>query len=152
MRTLSGTSVWRLQSRYTLSRRECCIKFPQNQRCRAKIALHPPKSRWRTFLLTPLLHFPLIHSRQGARRAGGGYRGTFGFRKRIALQGGVAATITPVAPLCATKWTSWGRPSKPWKNKHLGVDIHDPNARTMTPGVTKNLQAEKLRADSSFPP
>ena len=27
----------------------------------------------------------------------------FGFRKRIALQGGVAATITPVALLCATK-------------------------------------------------
>ena len=27
----------------------------------------------------------------------------FGFRKRIALQGGVAATVTPVALLCATK-------------------------------------------------
>ena len=38
-----------------------------------------------------------------SRRAGGGYRGTFGFRKRIALQGGVAATVTPVALLCATK-------------------------------------------------
>ena len=37
------------------------------------------------------------------RRAGGGYRGTFGFRKRIALQGGVAAAVTPVALLCATK-------------------------------------------------
>ena len=46
-------------------------------------------------------------SRQGVRRAGGGYRGTFGFRKRIALQGGVAATVTPVALLCATKF--WKR-------------------------------------------
>ena len=26
-----------------MSRIECRIKFPQNQRCRAKIALHPPK-------------------------------------------------------------------------------------------------------------
>ena len=59
----------------------------------------PPKSRCRTFLRTPLSHFPLIRSRQGARRAGGGYRGTFGFRKRIALQGGIAATVTPVALL-----------------------------------------------------
>ena len=101
--SLSGTSVWRPQSRYTVSRIECRIKFPQNQRCRAKIALHPPKSRCRTFLRTPLSHFPLIRSRQGVRRAGGGYRGTFGFRKRIALQGGIAATVTPVALLCATK-------------------------------------------------
>ena len=82
---LSGTSVWRPQSRYTVSRIECRINFPQKQRCRAKIALHPRKSRCRTFLRTPLSHFPLIRSRQGARRAGGGYRGTFGFRKRIAL-------------------------------------------------------------------
>ena len=100
---LSGTSVWRPQSRYTVSHIECRIKFPQNQRCRAKIALHPPKSRCRTFLRTPLSHFPLIRSRQGVQRAGGGYRGTFGFRKRIALQGGIAATVTPVALLCATK-------------------------------------------------
>ena len=109
---LSGTSVWRPQSRYTVSRKDCRIKFPQNQRCRAKIALHPRKSRCRTFLRTPLSHFPLIRSRQGVRRAGGGYRGTFGFRKRIALQGGIAATVTPVALLCATKvligWVLWG--------------------------------------------
>ena len=102
-RVLSGTSVWRPQSRYTVSRIECRIKFPQNQRCRAKLALNPPKSRCRTFIQTPLSHLPLVRSRQGARRAGGGYRGTFGFRKRIALQGGVAATVTPVALLCATK-------------------------------------------------
>ena len=108
---LSGTSVWRTESRYTMSRIECRIKFPQNQRCRAKIALHPPKSRCCTFLWTPPpLHLPLIRSRQGAggggvsRQAGGGYRGTFGFWKRIALQGGVAATVTPVALLCATKF------------------------------------------------
>ena len=48
-------------------------------------------------------------------------------------------------------WTSWGhsrgspgskisgRPSKPWKNKHLGADIHDPNTRTsVTPGGCTN--------------
>ena len=40
---LSGTSVWRPQSRYTMLHIECRIKFPQNQRCRAKIALHPPQ-------------------------------------------------------------------------------------------------------------
>ena len=57
---------------------ECRIKFPQNQRCRAKIARHPPKPRCRTFLRPPLSHFPLIRSRQGARRAGGEYRGAFG--------------------------------------------------------------------------
>ena len=96
-----------------MSRIEGRIKFPQNQRCRAKIALHPPKSRCRTFLRTPLSHFPLIRSRQGARRAGGGYRGTFGFRKRIALQGGVAATVTPVALNCATKRAKFRSP-------HLG--------------------------------
>ena len=38
---LSGTSMWRPQSRYTVSRIECRINLPQNQRCRAKIALHP---------------------------------------------------------------------------------------------------------------
>ena len=105
---LSGTSVWRPQSCYTVSRIECRIKFLQNQRCHAKIALHPPKSRCRTFLQTPLSHFPLICSRQGAQQAGGGYRGTFGFRKRIALQGGIAATVTPVALLCATKFLVCG--------------------------------------------
>ena len=106
--SLSGTSVWRPQSRYTVSRIECRSEFPQNQRYRAKIVLHPPKSRCRTFLRTPLSHFPLIRSRQGAkggvsRRAGGGHRGTLGFRKQIALQRGVAATVTPVALLCASK-------------------------------------------------
>ena len=103
---LSGTSVWRPQSRYTVSRIECRIKFPQNQRCRAKIALHPPKSRCRTFLWTPPValssHSQHAVPRGVSRRAGGRYRGTFGFRKRIALQGGVAATVTPVARLCTT--------------------------------------------------
>ena len=103
--------MWRPQSRYTVSRIECRIKFPQNQRCRAKIALHPPKSTCRTFLRTPLSHFPLIRSRQGARWAGGGYRGTFGFRKRIGLQGDIAATVTPVALLRATKSLPWQKQS-----------------------------------------
>ena len=45
-----------------------------------------------------------------------------------------------------------GRPSKPWKNKHSGVDIHDPNSRmSMTPGGATKLRASKLRADPSFP-
>ena len=43
MHFLSGTSMWRPQSRYTVSRVECRTKFPQNRRCRAKIALHPPQ-------------------------------------------------------------------------------------------------------------
>ena len=103
---LSGTSVWRPQSRYTVMRNamECRIEFPQNQRCRAKIALHPPKSKCRTFLRTPPVAGRGPRRGGGAsRRAGGGYRGTFGFRKRIALQGGVAAAVTPIALLCATK-------------------------------------------------
>ena len=74
-----------------MSRIECRIKFPQNQRCRAKIALHTPPSRCRTFLWTPLSHFPLIRSRQGANGCLGG------------LVEGIAATVTPVALLCATK-------------------------------------------------
>ena len=41
--------------------------FSENQRCRAKIALHPPKSRCRTFLWTSLSYFPLIRNREGAR-------------------------------------------------------------------------------------
>ena len=45
-----------------------------------------------------------------------------------------------------------GRPSKPWKNKHLGVDIHDPNAWTfMTPGRCKTTSGREFRADVSFP-
>ena len=63
----------------------------------------PPQIKVSHLSLDPLSHFPLIRSRHGVWRAGGGYRGTFGFRTRIALQGGIAATITPVALLCATK-------------------------------------------------
>ena len=41
---------------------------------------------------------------QGTRRAGGWYRGTFGVPKtERATEGGVAATVAPVALLCATK-------------------------------------------------
>ena len=83
----------------------------------------PPKSRCRTFLRTALSHCPLIRSRQGARRAGGGYRATFGFRKRIALQGGIAATVTPVALLCATKYRYWEELCSPYEvpNCNLGT-------------------------------
>ena len=64
-RYLGGTSVWRPQSRYTVSRIDCRIKFPQNQRCRAIIALHPPKSRCRTFLRTPSVALSSQCRRQG---------------------------------------------------------------------------------------
>ena len=44
-----------------------------------------------------------------------------------------------------------GRPSKPWKNKHLGADICDPTIWTsMIQGGAKELWAEKLRASSRF--
>ena len=96
---LSGTSVWRPQSRYTVSRIECRITFPQNQRCRAKIALHPPPIKVSHLSPDPSVALSSLAAGRGprggvSRRAGGGYRGTFGFRKRIALQGGVAATVT----------------------------------------------------------
>ena len=105
---LSGTPVWGPPSRYTVLRTECRVKFPQNQRCPAKITLHPPRSRCRTLLRTPLSHFPLIRSGQGAKgecrgKLVEGIAALLGSEKRIALQGGVAATVTPVALLCATK-------------------------------------------------
>ena len=44
------------------------------------------------------------------------------------------------------------KPSKSWKNRHFGADVHDPKARTsMTPGGFKKLRSEKLRAEFSFP-
>ena len=47
-------------------------KFPQNQTCRAKIALHPPKASCRTFLRTPPVALS-SHSQQ-ARGAAGWWR------------------------------------------------------------------------------
>ena len=42
--------------------------------------------------------------------------------------------------------------SKTWKNKHFGVDIHDPKPRTsMTPRGFQKLRSEKLWAEFSFP-
>ena len=42
--------------------------------------------------------------------------------------------------------------SKPWKNKHLGADIHDPKARTSTTlRDFQKLRSEKLWAEFSFP-
>ena len=73
-RPLSGTSVWRPPIALHSVAHRVSQQILQNQRCRAKIALHPPKSRCRTFLWTPPSHFPLIRSRQGAKRADGGYR------------------------------------------------------------------------------
>ena len=44
------------------------------------------------------------------------------------------------------------KPSKSWKIKHFGADVHEPKARTsMTRGVFKKLRSEKLRAEFSFP-
>ena len=56
----------------------------------------------------------------------GGHRGTFGFRKRIVLQGGVAATVTPVALHCATKhpiWKSFWPPPPPIFTKNMPPKI-----------------------------
>ena len=104
---LSGASVWRPQSGYTVSRIECRIKVPQNsEMSRQNRATTPQNQGVAPF--SPLSHFPLIRSRQKAK---GGCRGglvagiAFGFRKQIALHGGVAATVTPIALLCATKTT-----------------------------------------------
>ena len=88
--------MWRPQSRYTVSRIECRIKFLQNQRCRAKIALHPPKSSCRTFLCQG----------EGEWCCGGlvgGITALLGSEDGSHYRGGVAATVTPVAPHCATK-------------------------------------------------
>ena len=86
---------------------ECRIKFLQNERCRAKIALHPPQIKVSCLFpdCSTFLSFAAGRGQEGgvSRQAGRGYRGTLGFRKQIALQAGVAATVTPVALLCATK-------------------------------------------------
>ena len=92
---LSGTSVWRPQSRYTMSCLECRIKFPQNQRCRAKIALQIKVSH-----LSP---DPPVALSSHSQQAGG----AAGWWMVSALQGGIAATVTPIALLCATK--VWGQ-------------------------------------------
>ena len=43
-------------------------------------------------------------------------------------------------------------PSKSWKNKHFGADIHDSKARTSTtPRDFQKLRSEKLWAEFSFP-
>ena len=52
-----------------------------------------------------------------------GYRGTFGVRKRIALQGGVAATVTPVALLCATKHPDFSE-SKIVRRPDVKIEAH----------------------------
>ena len=42
--------------------------------------------------------------------------------------------------------------SKPWKNMHVGADIHDPKARTSTTlRDFQKLRSEKLWAEFSFP-
>ena len=106
-RKLSVTFVWRPQSRYTMSH-----QIPgESEMSRQNRATPPPPPNQgiapfsgppcRTFLSFAAGRGP---RGGGSRRASGGYRGTFGFRKRIMLQGGVAATVTPIALLCATKF------------------------------------------------
>ena len=103
---LSGTSVWRPQSRYTVSRIECRIKFPQNQRCCAKSRYTPPNEGVAPFSGPPCRTFLSLAAGRGAkggvsRRAGGGYRGTFGFRKRDRAAGGCRSyNHTSRATLC----------------------------------------------------
>ena len=109
IRGLRGTSVWRPQLRYTVSRIECRIKFPQNQRCRAKIALQPPNQGVAPFSGPPCRTFLSFAAGRGCGGLVEGIAAFLGSEKRIALQGGIAATVTPVALLCATKST----PRKP---------------------------------------
>ena len=97
----------------------------ESEMSRQNRATPPPKSRCRTFLRAPLSHFPLIRSSQGVRWAGGGYCGTFGFQKRIALQGGAAATVTPVALLCATKHDI------PWEDAQRSNMVFRPSVQIM---------------------
>ena len=78
----------------------------KKQRCRAKIALHTPKSRCRTLFRPALSHFPLkafIRSRQGAKGGcrGGSVEGIAALwgsenGSRYRAEGGVASTVTPV--------------------------------------------------------
>ena len=80
----------------------CRLAVSENQRCRTKIALHPPQIKVSHLSPDPPVALSSRSQQAGAkggvsRQAGRGYRGTFGFRKLIALQGGVAATVTPVA-------------------------------------------------------
>ena len=94
--------------RYTMSRHRVSHHIPAESEMLRPNCATPPKSRCCTFLRTPPVALSSRSQQAGgqggvSRRAGGGYRGTFGFRKRIALQEGVAATVTPVALLCATK-------------------------------------------------
>ena len=101
---LSGTSVWRPQSRYTVLRIECRITFPQNQRCRAKIALHPPQNQGvAPFSGPPCRTFLAFAASRGSGGLVEGIAALLGSKKRIALQMGIAATVAPVALLCATK-------------------------------------------------
>ena len=99
-------------SRNTVSRIECRIKFPQNRRCRAKIALHPanfggPQIKVsHLFLRTPPV--ALSSRSQQAGGAAGWWRVSrhFWVLKTDRATGGYrsyAAAVTPVALLCATK-------------------------------------------------
>ena len=53
----------------------------------------PPQIKVSHLSPDPPVALSLIRSRQGVRRTGGGYRGTFGSRKRVALQGGIAGRL-----------------------------------------------------------
>ena len=88
-------------------------RFSWLLRCRGKTALPTPPPQIKVSHLSPDPPVALSSqcSRQGVRRAGGGYRGAFGFRQWIALQAGIAAAaVTPVAILSATKEKGGGGP------------------------------------------
>ena len=103
---LSGTSVWRPQSRYTVSRVERRIKNSRRIRDVApKSRYTPPNQGVAPFSGPPvgLSSHPRQAGGQGGCRGGlvKGIAALFCSENGSRYMGGVAATITPVALLCA---------------------------------------------------
>ena len=79
------------------------------------------------------------------------WSGTKKSAQRESFQEGYPAEIWDSSGACPGSKKTFGRPSKTLENKHLGVDVHDPNARTSMTPVAKNLRAQKLWADFLVP-
>ena len=100
---LGGISVWRPQSRHTMSRIDrVSHQIPAESEMSRQNRATPHQIK-----VSHLSLHPRVAHSSHSQQAGGQGRvsrraGTFGFQKRIALQGGVAATVTPVALFCAT--------------------------------------------------
>ena len=72
--------------------------------------------------------------------------------QRVSFGAGYPADVHADIPADVWGQKTSVKPSKFWKNKHFGADVHDPKARTsMTPGGAKKLRSEKLPAEFSFP-